>query len=733
VAFVDENHGWAVGGTDWGQGLIVRTTDAGGTWAQQTFETTNSLNGVDFVDENHGWAVGDGGIILHNGPPPCPSTTLPFMCHFDSLALDSCWVWIREDTSLWSLSAAPGWMRILGSGDLTGESNSARNVLLRCVPNGDMRIETRLAFSPPVWPWFSAGLVVYSDDDNYLNILRQSDHIRSHSERDGQTSFVDFDQIWDLTYLRIEKTGSTYRAYVSPDSLAWFLVATWEREWTWDHQLWVGFLYTTDVDPAEPADFDYLRVDSLNTASVPQPGTLWMRTYGGSGDDCGYSVQQTTDGGYIVAGTTESFGAGSADYYLVRTDSLGDTLWTHTYGGGGFDEARSVQQTDDGGFIVAGRTYSLGAGNRDYYLVKTNSLGDTLWTRTYGGSNDDWASSVQQTDDGGYVVSGTTSSFGAGQGDIYLIKTDAQGDTLWTKTIGGGSTDEGYEIRQLSDGGYVVAGTTRSYGAGNWDYYLVKTDADGGVVWTRTFGGGAGDGGRSVEQTSDGGFIFAGWSCSFSGYYDAYLVKTDANGITDWDRTYGGWDIDQSEWARQTLDGGFLGVGGTTTFGAGDWDVYLVRTDSLGNALWTTTYGGAGMDRGWCLARCSDGGHIIAGETGSFGAGGSDLYLIRLTPEQTTVHHQDSGPLPKELVLCQNYPNPFNSSTTIAFDLPKAGHISLRVYDLLGREVALLKDGFVEAGTHRVTFDGSGLASGIYFARLEAWKCVQTKKLMLLK
>jgi hypothetical protein len=171
-----------------------------------------------------------------------------------------------------------------------------------------------------------------------------------------------------------------------------------------------------------------------------------------------------------------SFGAGSYDVYLVKTDSIGDTLWTRTYGGTTMDVGQSVAQTADGGYIVAGATFSYGAGMVDVYLIKTDSVGDTAWTRTYGDSDFDGGESVAQTSDGGYIVTGYTESYGAGMEDAYLIKADSLGDTLWTNTFGGNDEDWGYSVTQTADGGYIIAGWTSSYGAGMVDFYLIKTD-----------------------------------------------------------------------------------------------------------------------------------------------------------------------------------------------------------------------------------------------------------------
>jgi hypothetical protein len=197
--------------------------------------------------------------------------------------------------------------------------------------------------------------------------------------------------------------------------------------------------------------------------------------------DYAYSVQQTSDGGYIVAGQTYSFGAGNYDVFLVKTDANGDVQWAKTYGGTSSEQAFSVQQTSDGGYIVAAYTTSFGAGNNDFFFIKTDANGNVQWAKTYGGTNEDWASSVQQTSDGEYIVAGYTASFGAGSYDIFLIKADASGNVQWAKTYGGTSYDYATSVQQTSDGGYIVAGQTYSFGAGGGDFFLIKTDENGNI------------------------------------------------------------------------------------------------------------------------------------------------------------------------------------------------------------------------------------------------------------
>jgi len=373
----------------------------------------------------------------------------------------------------------------------------------------------------------------------------------------------------------------------------------------------------------------------LVSTAIADPGdTLWTRIYGGSDRDVAYSVQQITDGGYIITGSTRSFGAGYEDVWLLKTDTNGDTLWTRIYGGSSIDYGYSVQQTSDGGYIVAGYTMSFGAGIHDVWLLKTDADGDTLWTHTYGGSSSDAAYSVQQTTDGGYIVAGYTWSFGAGLSDLWLIKTDANGDTLWTHTYGGSSIDWGRSVRQTTDGGYIIAGHTMSFGAGSDDVWLLKTDADGDTLWTHTYGGSSSDAAYSVQQTTDGGYIVAGETFSFgAGRYDVWLLKTDTNGDTLWTHTYGGSDVDWGQSVRQTTDGGYIITGKTGSFGAGMADVWLIKTDANGDSLWTRIYGGSDDDYGWYVQQTDDGGYIVAGYTYSFGAGWSDVWLLKLAGE----------------------------------------------------------------------------------------------------
>ena len=357
---------------------------------------------------------------------------------------------------------------------------------------------------------------------------------------------------------------------------------------------------------------------------------VWERTFGGTGCDQGYSVAVTGDHGYVVTGSTRSFGGNGPDVYLIRTNAAGDTLWTKAHDGGPDDIGYSVAVTSDGGFIIAGETNSIGAGGTDAYLIKTDALGDTIWTRAYGGTDDDLAYSVAPTDDGGYIIVGKTASYGAGAADVYLIKINAFGDTAWTRTYGGLQDDYGESVALAGDGGYVVAGHTNSFGAGDIDVYVIKTDAAGDTVWTRTYGGGSWDYGHAIAATTDSGFVIVGRTESFGNGPDVYVVKIDAAGDTLWTRTYGGTSIDRGYAVAPTNDGGCCVAGFTMSTPTGFADAYIIKINASGTTVWIRTVGGDLGETAQSVAPTSDGGCIVAGYTYSFGAGLSDVYLIKL-------------------------------------------------------------------------------------------------------
>jgi hypothetical protein len=366
-----------------------------------------------------------------------------------------------------------------------------------------------------------------------------------------------------------------------------------------------------------------------NITTPSQPFT-WNKTFGGPGEDWANSVQQTSDGGYILAGFTESFGAGSYDVWLIKANANGDRVWDKTFGGSGDDRAQAVQQTSDGGYILAGYTSSFGAGSSDAWLIKTDANGIEQWDKTFGGTDSEVFWAVQQTSDGGYILAGGIWSNVTLNDDAWLLKTDANGNKIWDKTYVAGANNEAYDVHQTSDGGYILAAYTY-----NWWYYdanawLIKTDAYGEIVWDKTFGGPGDEDAKSVQQTKDGGYIMAGLTSSFgAGSRDTWLIKTDTNGIEQWDKTFGGSITDWANAVQQTNDEGYILAGVTESFGAGYRDAWLIKTDANGDKVWDKTFGGSDLEFANDVQQTSDGGYILAGLTYSFGAGNGDAVLIK--------------------------------------------------------------------------------------------------------
>jgi hypothetical protein len=330
--------------------------------------------------------------------------------------------------------------------------------------------------------------------------------------------------------------------------------------------------------------------------------------------------------------------------------------WNQTFGGNWFDSCFSVQQTSDGGYILTGYTSSFGAGANDVWLIKTHSTGDEEWNQTFGGTYNDGGSCVQQTTDGGYIITGYMITHGGNNVDVWLIKIDSTGDEEWNQTFGGTLEDRGRFVQQTSDGGYIVTGFTKSFGTGNPDIWLIKTDSDGNEQWNKRFGTLTyHEEPYSVQQTSDDGFIITGFA-NYDGSVgaDVWLIKTDSEGDEEWNQTFGGTAIDYGNSIQETTDGGYIITGATDSYGAGERDVWLIKTDSNGNEEWSHTFGGTGLDYGRYVQQTNDGGYIIIGSTNSYGAGFLDALLIKIAgenqpPGTPTINGPNSGPSKKAL------------------------------------------------------------------------------------
>jgi hypothetical protein len=419
------------------------------------------------------------------------------------------------------------------------------------------------------------------------------------------------------------------------------------------------------------------------------PDTLWTRTYGGEWYDEGLSVQQTFDSGFIVSGYTEGIGGsgGERHAWLLKTDPNGDTVWTRILGHGLWDEARCVRQTPDSGHIVAG-TIGLPSMAYDVLLVRTGPDGTVAWTKTFGDTSVDEGNNLCLTSDAGYAIAGKTRSYSIHGGmDAWTIRTDENGDTLWTHTYGRQWTDEAHEVVQTPDGGFAVAGFTTTSVSSNGsevDVFLLKLDANGDSVWARLYEARPAQEeqsyGYGMAQTADSGFIVVGSHRYFDDptfEIDLLAVRTDAGGDTMWARTYdmAGYN-DVGRAVRQLTDGGFL-IAGYTIVGPNSYDVFLLRLDAHGDTLWTKTVGRPETDEAWSFDLTADGGFIVAARTGNVGPTRRDLWLVRLGPEPVAV----AEPAPRPERSRPRVPSVIGGQLL----LPAGGE--WRAHDVQGREV----------------------------------------------
>ena len=370
---------------------------------------------------------------------------------------------------------------------------------------------------------------------------------------------------------------------------------------------------------------------SMSGLALAAPATLWEKTYDFAGTDWGLKMDITNDDGYILVGFTTSFGRGE-DVWLVRTDSHGDTLWTRAYGGTADDRGIYVTATSDSGFLIVGHTESFGASGEDVYIIKTDAYGAPVWTRRFGGSADDIGYGGVETASG-YVVVAMSKSYGGADDDIWALWLTEAGDTTYTRIYGGDNDDDHPVIQKTyPDSGFIILARTDCWGSG-YDAWLVKTDAYGDTLWTHAYGGANYEHPHGVQQTFDGGYIIVSDTESYSsGSRDIWLVKTDSLGDTLWTRSYGGGSEDLGTWVEQTSDSGYIVTGITVSFGPGGRDAWLLKTDANGDTTWTLTFGDTGADEFSSVKVSPGGAYVALGRTNSFGTSDYSYYLVKTCP-----------------------------------------------------------------------------------------------------
>jgi hypothetical protein len=417
--------------------------------------------------------------------------------------------------------------------------------------------------------------------------------------------------------------------------------------------------------------------------AIAQPTIQWQKCLGGSSYDLAKTIQQTIDGGYIVAGNSSSINGdvsgnqGEVDCWVVKLTSLGTIEWQKSLGGSISDLANSIQQTNDGGYIVAGLSFSTNDdfsgnhGSGDCWVVKLDNIGTIVWQKTFGGSNFDEATSIQQTYDGGYIFTGNTQSNDGdvsgnhGTADYWVVKLTSTGTIAWQKTLGGSFGELAYSIKQTIDGGYIVAGLTHSNDgdvSGNHgfnDCWLVKLTSIGLIEWKKTIGGTEYDIPYSIQQTNNGGYIIAGQTGSNNGDVsgnhgssDYWVIKLTSLGAIEWQKTLGGTTYDEATSIQQTNDGGYIVTGysnsndGDVSGNHGDYDFWMVKLTNIGSIEWQKSLGGSDREESYSIKQTNDGGYIASGVSYSNDGdvsgnhGERDFWVVKLTNCQLSISTQ---------------------------------------------------------------------------------------------
>jgi len=396
----------------------------------------------------------------------------------------------------------------------------------------------------------------------------------------------------------------------------------------------LGISYTAGLPSDEVYNFQSIASDivlnNLDLWNIENTDIEWYKTYGGIDNDWGWSVQNTIDGGFIIGGETASYGSGNFDAYLIKTDNYGNVEWDRTFGGAAKDGCRDLAQTTDGGFILTGYADSYGNPGHDYWIIKTDEFGNEEWSKIFGGTSSDASYAIIETSNGDFVFTGYSYSYSQGSNDVWVIKTDNLGGMIWEKNYGGIGSEYGMDLVETYDGGYIIIGSTTSYGSGGTDVYLLKIDFNGDLEWEKTFGGFGDDWAGSIDLTSDGGFIICGDTKSYSeGGYDVWILKTDHSGIEEWNCTYGSSEHDETGYCvRNTMGNGYI-ISGTAFVGGHD-NGLVIKMDMNGNIEWNISLITDESDILYSICETQYGQYASAGYTYTYGAGNMDIWLIKI-------------------------------------------------------------------------------------------------------
>lgn len=436
---------------------------------------------------------------------------------------------------------------------------------------------------------------------------------------------------------------------------------------------------------------------------------VFEKVYGEVYSDDTYHLESTSDGGFVAAGI-DGQSTFDADLHLLRLDANGDTLWTFTHGGSVHDLSTAVTQDVTNSIYATGYTGSFGAGQYDCFLLKLNDHGDSLWFKTYGDADFQTPYDLVLTPDDGIAMIGQTSvGTSPGSQDVYLIKTDTSGNLLWDRTYGGTDLDLGLAIESTLDSGFIVAGYTESFGAGGYDGYVLRLNAAGDTLWTLVMGGVANDVFNDIKQTSDNGFIITGMNSSATGSGQIWLIKLDQMGNVDWEKTYGGADFEGGESVIESDYGGYVVVGtqtGSTGFGT---DAFVMRFNDIGDSLCKIVIDNRYHDHGSDLVETGFDEFVGTGMTSAGPVDSNDVYLFKVSCQFPTSYHEERA---SNLRI---YPNPVSNVLSVQVPEHKGMKVTLKVIDAIGREIHSIAE-----SRSSFDLDVSELSAGHYFVVVQS-------------
>jgi len=443
--------------------------------------------------------------------------------------------------------------------------------------------------------------------------------------------------------------------------------------------------------------------------------------FGANDSDEAFGLVRAPDGGYVMSGGSWIDDDAWYDMAVIKTDAEGNKLWAKSFGAGtaSIEVAYDLCNVNGGGYMVVGGTDGYGDPG-DLWAIRIDDDGNKLWEKTYGGDNQEYGFAVIQTNDDGFVFVGSSNSSGAGADDAYILKTDVDGNEIWSKLYGTESADCAYSVQQTTDGGYIVAGTNNGY----QDVYILRLDENGDMLWEKTYGGGPTDEAQSVKQTADGGFIVAGSTRSYgAGDYDFWAIKINADGDMLWDKTYGGEGKDKGWDVAITSDGSYFFTGMTESYNQAEEDegVYVIKTDSDGNTLWEQSYGTEQNDGGHAGFQTADGGYIATGYT-YVPDQQYNFYLIKMN--QNGVVGVENNIAEESAISV--FPNPMTSYTRIAFSNDNNELFDVIISDINGRVVREMN----RLSGNSVEIEKGNLPIGMYFIEIKADK-IYREKLMI--